>query len=109
MEKYPFRILLVKIDGTYQGRIVYQEDMPPLGFSFRNQRDELKHVCVSSCECFEFAVNNNGGTLFLRGSFSNADHTRTRIFNTDCYVKDLAISLNKSIKELYSYDENLSI
>jgi hypothetical protein len=101
MKKYPFNILVVKIDDVYHGRVVFQGDNPLSNLMFSNQRDEQKHVAVSICDCFEFAVNNNGGTLFLRGADSFADHVPVRINRNDCYIKDLVVSLNKSFKEHY--------
>jgi hypothetical protein len=102
MEKYPFRILLVKIGEKYHMRVVYQEDMSADRITFRNQRDEIKEVNILSCDCPEFSIDNNGGTLFLRGNDESQDHTHGRISSASWYyTKDLAISLNKSIKENY--------
>jgi hypothetical protein len=102
MEKYPFRILLVKIGEKYHLRVVYQEDMAYFHLTFRNQRDEIKDVSILSCDCPEFSIDNNGGSLFLRGHDESQDHTHSRIASASWYyTKDLAISLNKSIKEHY--------
>jgi hypothetical protein len=101
MEKYPFRILLVKIGEKYHLRVVYQEDMTFFTLTFRNQRDEIKDVSILSCDCPEFSIDNNGGSLFLRGHDESQDHTQGRVSGSWYYTKDLAISLNKSIKEHY--------
>jgi hypothetical protein len=101
MEKYPFRILLVKIGEKYHLRVVYQEDMAYFHLTFRNQRDEIKDVSILSCDCPEFSIDNNGGSLFLRGHDESQDHTQGRVSGNWYYIKDLAISLNKSIKEHY--------
>lgn len=63
---YPFRLLIVRREGYLYTRVVYQDGRPTL-----NRNIDVKINC---CDCVELAVEDDIGTIFLRGDQRRADH-----------------------------------
>jgi len=74
MKKYPFKILIVKISDSYLGRVVYQEGSPEFPIMIKNKHDKSVLVNVRCASMFEYAIDDWGGTLFLRGTDKSDDH-----------------------------------
>ena len=73
MKKYPFKILIVKMRDSYRGRVVYQEGSPEFPMMI-DEGSEAELVYVRCASMFEYAIEDQGGTLFLRGSDKFDDH-----------------------------------
>jgi hypothetical protein len=93
MKKYPFKILIVKINGSYLGRVVYQEGSPEFPIMIKNNRDEAVLVNVRCVSMFAYVINDWGGTLFLRGSVQRDDHHHFVIKTR--YKKDIHTVVSK--------------
>jgi hypothetical protein len=106
MKKYPFKILIVKVNGSYLGRVVYQEGSPEFSIMIKNEHDKSVLVKVVCASMFEYAVDDWGGTLFLRGSDKSDDHHH--FFIKRRYEKDILTfvsELNEAIAITYENHE----